>query len=74
MINLSAAQKRTLAWVGKGWSGTPGPGSAVLINGKRICNTDTMMALKRAGLVDKNDHNCWTATEAGKDLAAKLGL
>lgn len=73
-IKLSEAQKRVLKWIGKGWRTEPGPGSAVMVNGKRICNTDTMMALKRAGLASVDDQGCWMATVSGKAIAAEQGL
>lgn len=71
---LSPAQSKVMKWLGKGWSGLPGTGSAVMVNGKRICNTDTMMALYRQGLVCQDNDRCWTATESGKTLTMQLGL
>ena len=69
---LTEAQKRVLRWIGHGWSTEPGAGSAVLVNGKRICNTDTMMALYRAGLASRDDRGCWSATASGETIAAQL--
>lgn len=74
MQKLTEAQKRVMGWIGKGWQTVPGPGSSVMVNGKRICNIDTMMALYRAGLASKDDQGCWSATESGKSIAAQLGL
>lgn len=74
MQKLTEAQKRVMKWVGHGWSTEPGPGSAVMVNGKRICNVDTMMALRRVGLVTKDALGCWTATADGKTITAHLGL
>lgn len=74
MQKLTEAQKRALKWIGKGWRTEPGTGSSVMVNGKRICNTDTMMALYRAGLASKDDQGCWSATESGKTITAQLGL
>lgn len=74
MHKLTEAQKRVMRWLGKGWRTNPGPGSAVMVNGKRICNIDTMMALYRAGLASKDEQGCWSATESGKTIAAQLGL
>jgi len=74
MQKLTEAQKRVLRWIGKGWRTEPGAGSAVMVNGKRICNTDTMMALYRAGLASKDDQGCWSATASGKTITAQLGL
>lgn len=71
---LTDAQKRVLRWLGKGWSAQPAGGAAWTVNGKRICNTDTLAALLRAGLVEQDACRCWQATEAGRDVTAQLGL
>ena len=73
-MKLTDAQKRVLKWTGHGWKTEPGPGSAVMVNGKRICNVDTMMALSRAGLADKDDMGCWYATGKGKSVTGQLSL
>jgi len=74
MQRLTEAQKRVLKWIGKGWTAEPGVGSAVLVNGMRICNIDTMTALYKAGLAIKDDRGCWSATDSGKTITAQLGL
>ena len=74
MLKLTDAQKRVLKWIGKGWRTAPGAGSSVMVNGKRICNTDTMMALYRAGLASKDELGCWSATASGKSITEQLGL
>lgn len=74
VMQLTPAQRRALKWVGNGWQTEPGPGSAVLVNGQRICNIDTMMALSRAGLVQKDEQGSWSATERGKTLTTELRL
>ena len=74
MKHLTEAQTRVMKWIGNGWSTEPGDGSAVLVNGHRICNVDTMMALYRLGLASKDDRGCWSATESGKTITAQLGL
>lgn len=66
-MQLSEAQKRVMKWLGKGWIAEPG-------NGARICNVDTMMALYRMGLAQKDDRGCWTATASGRTVAEHLGL
>ena len=73
-IKLSEAQKRVMKWIGKGWSTEPGAGSAVMVNGTRICNVDTMKTLSRMGLASKDELGCWTSTPYGKALTAELGL
>ncbi|ONU64406.1 hypothetical protein A8E62_12125 [Burkholderia cenocepacia] len=70
---LTAAQLRVMRWMSQGWTAEPGAGSAVLINGSRICNVDTMQALYRAGLVTSDSHGGWRATGAGQALKDRLG-
>lgn len=71
---LTEAQRRVMKWLGKGWSSEPGAGCAVMVNGKRICNIDTMTVLHKLGLVEPKAHGCWSATEAGRRLTEELGL
>jgi len=71
---LTQAQMRVMKWLGKGWEAQPGAGSSLLVNGQRICNTDTMMALYRQGLAAQDDKRCWRATESGKTIARELEL
>ena len=73
-MKLSEAQRRVLKWLGNGWKATPGGGSSLVVNGARICNTDTMMALQRAGLVERDELGCWKATTEGVDMASSLKL
>lgn len=72
VTKLSEAQLRVMAWIGNGWTTEPGPGGAVMVNGKRLCYTDTMMALYHAGLAIKDDRGCWAATESGKSIITLL--
>lgn len=71
---LTDAQKRVMKWIGRGWQTEPGAGSAIHVNGKRICNVDTMMSLQRLGLASKVDEYHWAATPAGKAYTAEHGL
>lgn len=71
---LTEAQKRVLRWTGKGWRTEPGAGIAVMVNGKRICSTNTMMALYRAGLASQDDQGRCSATASGKNITAQHGL
>lgn len=79
-VNLSEAQRRVLKWLGYGWKSEPGAGIAIHVNGKRVCNVDTMFALQRMGLVEQlSDHGLklvgqWRATEAGSQLTRQLCL
>jgi hypothetical protein len=63
-----------MKWLGNGWEAQPGAGAALMVNGERICNTDTMMSLYRKGLARQDNRRCWRATESGKTIAAQLGL
>lgn len=71
---LTPAQLRVMAWLGKGWTACPGAGAIITVNGKRICNTDTMKSLERAGLVSVDSNRCWSATEHGRELVSLLAL
>ena len=77
---LTEAQRRVLKWLGKGWTSEPGSGMAIHVNGKRICNVDTMYALQRHGLVEQRCEGGlklvgqWKATEAGAALTRRLCL
>lgn len=77
---LSEAQRRVMKWLGKGWKSEPGAGMAIHVNGKRVCNVDTMYALRRLGLVEqltvhgREAVGEWQATQAGRELTARLCL
>lgn len=71
---LTEAQTRVMKWLGHGWIAYPAGGSAVTVNGQRLCNVDTLMALSRLGLVTQDDDRCWAATEAGAALTKERGL
>ncbi|MDA8093302.1 MAG: hypothetical protein M0T84_05205 [Betaproteobacteria bacterium] len=79
-VKLSEAQRRVMKWLGYGWKSEPGAGMAIHVNGKRICNVDTLFALQRMGLVEQiEDHGLkqvgqWQATEAGRKLTGQLCL
>ncbi len=71
---LTEAQKRVMKWIGRGWTAQPGAGSAIMVNGARICNVDTMMALCRVGLASKDEFGHWVATPSGEALTRSMGL
>lgn len=78
MAKLTEAQKRVMSWIGKGWSARRSHGTVIEVNGERICNVDTMMALSlalsRTGLAQQAQEGTWAATDSGKNLVAQLGL
>lgn len=51
-MKLSKRQEEVMKWLRGGWTTEPGAGMAIHINGKRVCNVDTMHALERHGLVE----------------------
>lgn len=69
---LTAAQVRVMKWLALGWVAKPGVGSALLVNGSRVCNVDTMISLQRAGLVSVDVDQCWRATDSGLALRKSL--
>lgn len=77
---LSEVQRRVMKWLGYGWETEPGAGMAIHVNGKRICNVDTLHALQRRGLVEQKETagrksiGEWKATQAGRELTGRLCL
>jgi len=69
---LSAAQVRVMKWFALGWVAKPGAGSALMVNGMRVCNVDTMNTLQRAGLTVVDSERCWRATVSGLALRDSL--
>ncbi len=64
---LSAVQAKVMTYLSQRWSARVAHGSAVHINGARVCNVDTMSALERLGLVERAPGTGeWTATPAGR--------
>ena len=73
-VRLSPTQQRVMKWLGKGWRTEPAAGSALNVNGKRICNLDTLNALQRLGLVNRLEPGVWEASTLGRNVTAELGL
>jgi len=74
MAKLTEAQQRVMSWIGKGWTARRSHGTVIEVNGKRVCNVDTMMALSRMGLAQQEQEGTWAATDSGRNLVAQLGL
>lgn len=74
MIKLSEPQKRVMKWLGYGWKATRMSGIAFEVNGQKICNLDTLTALRHKGLVVEEKPNIWVATEEGRNLTGQLCL
>ena len=69
---LSATQSKAMALMSKGWSANQAYGSAVCINGERVCNINTILALESRGLVERKSTWVWRATEAGRQWVAEV--
>lgn len=66
---LSKVQSKVMLWLSQGWGARVSHGFAVEINGKRVCNVETMTVLVRKGLVVRTDDGYWHATPEGKKLS-----
>lgn len=66
---LTQAQARVMKWLSQKWSARVSHGSAVEINGQRVCNVDTMTALERLGLVKRELSGYWEATPEGRKFS-----
>ena len=64
---LTKPQRAVMIWMSKGWKAyVSGGNTRVEINGRRVCTTDTMDALERAGFVTRLGVLAWEATELGR--------
>ena len=55
-----------MRWAKGGWTLYTEYGSTVTVNGQRICNLDTILALVRMGLIEQVEQWGWRATEKEK--------
>lgn len=58
---LTPTQQRVLKWLHGGWEANAYNESIVEINGKKVCNIDTMTNLLKRGLIEKSGERSWTA-------------
>lgn len=70
-IKLTEPQKRVMEWMSKGWPATIYGRNGIAINGKHVCNIDTITALINAGLVEADGKWQWKATVAGRAWTPK---
>lgn len=61
---LSKAQNRVMTLLSRRWTAET-VGGSIHINGKRVCNIDTMTVLVRLGLIAKDSQWIWKATASG---------
>ena len=64
---LTKPQRAVMIWLSRGWKAYAAYGNRVEVNGKPVCTVQTMDALEKAGLVEREGVAAWTATAAGKD-------
>lgn len=69
-VKLTAAQQTVMEWMSKGWPATMNGRNSIEINGKRVCNIDTITVLIRVGLVEADGRWQWKATAAGRAWTA----
>ena len=65
-MKLTKTQIAVMNYLDKGWKAYATTGNRVEVNGNRICTTETMASLERAGLVEREGVAAWKATEAGR--------
>jgi hypothetical protein len=66
-MKLTKSQRAVMIWMSRGWKAyLAGGKNRVEINGNRVCTSDTMEVLERAGLVSKLGIGAWEVTEAGR--------
>jgi len=66
-MKLTKSQRAVMTWMSRGWKAyVHGGKTRVEINGNRVCTTDTMDVLERAGLVSRLGIGAWEPTEAGR--------
>jgi hypothetical protein len=63
---LTDAQQRLMNWLAQGWTAHQEAVTTIHINGRRVCNLDTMVALEKRGFVHRSSKWEWKATPAGK--------
>ena len=65
---LTPAQTRVMHLRSHGWEAQPGAGPALLVNGARLRNVDTLQVLYRAGFAMRDDRGYWRTTSSGLAL------
>lgn len=69
-MKLSPKQAEVMKWLDNGWTAYTNYG-VVEINGQKVANLDTMVALLRRGLVKKYGQWGWQAVETNREREAK---
>lgn len=69
-VKLTQVQQRVMHWLSQGWGARVSSGTAVEVNGERICNVSTMAVLERLGLAERESRPpYWMATAEGRMLS-----
>lgn len=62
---LTPKQAEVMTWLTGRWQPYVSHGAAVYVNGRRLCNLDTMVVLERRGFAEKVGRYQWRVTEKG---------
>ena len=63
-VKLSPKQEEVMSWLRNGHRAYIEGVSVVYINGKKVCNLDTMAALERRGLIVRSGQWGWEAARS----------
>lgn len=58
-MKLSKKQEEVMKWINGGWELRQSHGMAFEVNGKHVCNLDTVTVLERLGLIRKTSQWTW---------------
>lgn len=60
-VRLSSAQTYVMEWLYGGWIAYGAHGATIEINGRKVCNIDTISTLVRHGLIEEVGPRQWQA-------------
>ena len=63
MKKLTPVQERVMKWIDGGWA-VCFDGRRIKVNGNKICNLDTVIALENKGLIVRFDRRFWKKAPA----------
>lgn len=61
-----------MTWMRGGWQPYIQAVSIVYVNGRKLCNLDTMTALEKRGFAERVSHLRWRITKAGGEYMDAL--
>ena len=69
---LTKPQKYVMRWMSQKWHAYQNQGTAIEINGTKVCTRATIDALERLGLIECSGHWSWKASISGRALRDAL--